>query len=392
MFPLISVLFIIGTVAITQQLMHNYFSFKNLLPIFISALYNYQDIYSFHSCSESDNFCVFCPHWQNKYFVLSTFYTFYLHTIIDKEGFLLMQKQQIPLKNSLILLLAAIIWGIAFVAQSVGMDYVGGFTFNAARSLIGSAVLVPLILVLGQKNSGSVSSHSTTSGQQSRKDLIIGGISCGICLCLASNFQQFGIKYTTVGKAGFITACYIVIVPVIGLFLGKKCSKFIWAAVVMSLVGLYLLCITDGFSVGKGDLLVLVCAFLFSVHILVIDHFSPKVDGVKLSCIQFLTCGILSGIPALLFEHPELSSILAAWQPILYAGVMSCGVAYTLQIIGQKNMNPTVASLILSLESCISVLAGWVLLGQQLSAKEILGCVIMFAAIILAQLPQKQKE
>ncbi len=140
----------------------------------------------------------------------------------------------------------------------------------------------------------------------------------------------------------------------------------------MSLVGLYLLCITDGFSVGKGDLLVLVCAFLFSVHILVIDHFSPKVDGVKLSCIQFLTCGILSGIPALLFEHPELSSILAAWQPILYAGVMSCGVAYTLQIIGQKNMNPTVASLILSLESCISVLAGWVLLGQQLSAKEIL--------------------
>ena len=272
------------------------------------------------------------------------------------------------------------------------MDYVGGFTFNAVRSLIGSAVLVPLILVLGQKNSGSVSSHSTTSGQQSRKDLIIGGISCGICLCLASNFQQFGIKYTTVGKAGFITACYIVIVPIIGLFLGKKCSKFIWAAVVMSLVGLYLLCITDGFSVGKGDLLVLVCAFLFSVHILVIDHFSPKVDGVKLSCIQFLTCGILSGIPALLFEHPELSSILAAWQPILYAGVMSCGVAYTLQIIGQKNMNPTVASLILSLESCISVLAGWVLLGQQLSAKEILGCVIMFAAIILAQLPQKQKE
>ena len=148
----------------------------------------------------------------------------------------------------------------------------------------------------------------------------------------------------------------------------------------------------DGFSIGKGDLLVLVCAFLFSLHILVIDYFSPKVDGVKLSCIQFLTCGVLSGIPALLLEHPELSSILAAWQPILYAGVMSCGVAYTLQIIGQKNMNPTVASLILSLESCISVLAGWIILRQQLSTKEILGCVIMFAAIILAQLPQKQTE
>ena len=310
-----------------------------------------------------------------------------------------MQKQQIPLKNSLLLLLAAVIWGIAFVAQSVGMDYVGGFTFNAVRSLIGSAVLVPLILVLGQKNSNSsatvetASSHPSTNtvyNVQKQKDLSIVGIFSGICLCLASNFQQFGIKYTTVGKAGFITACYIVIVPIIGLFLGKKCSKFIWAAVVMALIGLYLLCITDGFSIGKGDLLVLVCAFLFSIHILVIDHFSPKVDGVKLSCIQFLTCGILSGIPALLFEHPDFSSILAAWQPILYAGVMSCGVAYTLQIIGQKNMNPTVASLILSLESCISVLAGWVLLGQQLSAKEIFGCVIMFAAIILAQLPQKQ--
>ena len=382
--------------------MHNYFSFKNLLPIFISALYNYQDIYSFHSCSESDNFCVFCPHWLNKYFVLSTFYTFYLHTIINKEGFLLMQKQQIPLKNSLILLLAAIIWGIAFVAQSIGMKYVGGFTFNAVRSLIGAVVLIPLIFILKKRNSPSDSaskasgrsdtSSNTVSNMQEKKTLIIGGIACGICLCLASNFQQFGIKYTTVGKAGFITACYIVIVPVIGLFLGKKCTKFIWAAVAMALIGLYLLCITDGFSIGKGDLLVLVCAFLFSLHILVIDYFSPKVDGVKLSCIQFLTCGVLSGIPALLLEHPELSSILAAWQPILYAGVMSCGVAYTLQIIGQKNMNPTVASLILSLESCISVLAGWSILGQQLSTKEILGCVIMFAAIILAQLPQKQTE
>ena len=304
-----------------------------------------------------------------------------------------MQKQQIPLKNSLLLLLAAVIWGIAFVAQSVGMDYVGGFTFNAVRSLIGSAVLVPLILIPGQNNSDnsetSEAAASTTSGIQKRKDLIIGGISCGICLCLASNFQQFGIKYTTVGKAGFITACYIVIVPIIGLFLGKKCSKFIWAAVAMALIGLYLLCITDGFSIGKGDLLVLVCAFLFSIHILVIDHFSPKADGVKLSCIQFLTCGILSAIPALILEHPQVPSILAAWQPILYAGVMSCGVAYTLQVIGQKNMNPTVASLILSMESCISVLAGWIILGQQLSAKEILGCVIMFAAIILAQLPQK---
>lgn len=299
-----------------------------------------------------------------------------------------MKKQQIPLKNSLLLLLTATIWGVAFVAQSVGMDYVGGFTFNMARSLIGSAVLLPVIWFMGRNSSKKA---EEAQGSSSRKDLLWGGLACGILMCLASNFQQFGIKYTTVGKAGFITACYIVLVPILGLFLKKKCSPFIWLAVAMSVAGLYLLCITDGFSIGKGDILVLICAVLFSFHILVIDYYSPKVDGVKLSCIQFLVCGILSGIPALIFEKPEMSAVLTAWQPILYAGVMSCGVAYTLQIIGQKNMNPTVASLILSLESCISVLAGWVILGQQLSAREITGCVIMFAAIILAQLPQKEK-
>lgn len=299
-----------------------------------------------------------------------------------------MKKQQIPLKNSLILLLTATIWGVAFVAQSVGMDYVGGFTFNAVRSIIGSIVLLPVIWFLDRQKEPA--KHTAPEQQAERKTLVMGGIACGICLCLASNFQQFGIKYTTVGKAGFITACYIVIVPIIGLFMKKKCSPFIWAAVIMALIGLYLLCITDDFSIGKGDILVLICAVLFSLHILVIDYFSPMVDGVKMSCIQFLVCGVLSGIPALVFEHPQWSSILAAWQPVLYAGVMSCGVAYTLQIVGQKNMNPTVASLILSLESCISVLAGWIILGQKLSAKEILGCFIMFAAIILAQLPQKE--
>ena len=222
------------------------------------------------------------------------------------------------------------------------------------------------------------------------KTLIAGGIICGICLCLASNFQQFGIQYTSVGKAGFLTACYIIIVPILGLFMKKKCSPFIWVAVVMALIGIYLLCITDGFSIGKGDFLVLICAFLFSLHILVIDYFSPKTDGVKMSCIQFLVCGILTAIPAIILEHPNLSSFSGAWGATLYAGVMSCGVAYTLQIVGQKNMNPTVASLILSLESCISVLAGWIILGQKLSTREIIGCVVMFGAIVLAQLPQKE--
>ena len=309
-----------------------------------------------------------------------------------------MKKQQIPLKNSLILLLTATIWGIAFVAQSEGGDAVGAFTFNSTRSLIGSLVLIPVIFLLNKitpkdnEDESGVSSENSSSGNifSRNRTLILGGISCGICFFLASNFQQLGIQYTSVGKAGFITACYIVIVPILGLFMKKKCSPFIWAAVAMALVGLYLLCITDGFSIGKGDILVLICAVLFSLHILIIDYFSPKVDGVKMSCIQFFICGVLSAIPALIFEHPQLSAFQGAWGAILYAGVMSCGVAYTLQIVGQKNMDPTVASLILSLESCISVLAGWIILGQKLNMREIIGCVVMFTAIVLAQLPQKE--
>lgn len=301
-----------------------------------------------------------------------------------------MKKESIPVRNSLLLLLTATIWGVAFVAQSVSMDYIGGFTFNAVRNLIGALTLLPVIWGLGKTKAPEEKKRIQASSD--RKTLITGGICCGIILCLASNFQQFGIKYTTVGKAGFITACYIIIVPVIGIFLRKKCSPFIWIAVILSLCGLYLLCLTpgEGFAIGKGELLVLVCAFLFSIHILVIDHFSPLVDGVKMSCIQFFVCGILSGIPALLLEKPDLTDILAAKVPVLYAGIMSCGVAYTLQIIGQKNMNPTVASLILSLESCISVIAGWLILGQNLNSREIWGCILMFGAIILAQLPQKE--
>ncbi len=300
-----------------------------------------------------------------------------------------MKKETSTLKNSLLLLLTATIWGVAFVAQSVSMDYIGGFTFNAIRNIIGAITLVPVILIFSKQDPAA--DQNPADRQKARKTLITGGICCGILLCLSSNFQQFGIKYTTVGKAGFITACYIIIVPIIGIFLKKKCSPFIWIAVLLSLGGLYLLCIIpgEGFSIGKGDTLVLICAVLFSFHILTVDHFSPLVDGVKMSCIQFLVCGILSGIPALIFENPNITNILQAWMPILYAGILSCGVAYTLQIVGQKGMNPTVASLIMSLESCISVIAGWLILGQNLSSREIFGCVLMFGAIMLAQLPQK---
>lgn len=294
------------------------------------------------------------------------------------------------IKNAVLLLLTAAIWGIAFVAQSVGMDYVGPLTFNCVRSLIGGVVLLPCIWYFDKKRNRE---RRVPVIPGARKTLVIGGVCCGVALCLASNFQQFGIQYTTVGKAGFITACYIIIVPILGLFFKKKCSPVIVGAVALSVVGLYLLCMTGGeLAVNKGDLLMLVCALLFSVHIIIIDFFSPVVDGVKMSCIQFFVCGAISGIGMLIYETPDMGQILAAWAPVLYAGVMSCGVAYTLQIIGQKGMNPTVASLILSLESSISVLAGWAILGQRLSARELAGCALMFGAIILAQLPVGRKN
>ncbi len=292
-------------------------------------------------------------------------------------------------KSPLLLLLTAIIWGTAFVAQSVGMDHVGGFTFNCTRSLLGGIVLIPCIFLLDKINGKEKQEKQEHKNRGSEKILLTGGICCGTALFIASNLQQFGIKYTSVGKAGFITAMYIIIVPILGMFLKKRTGLRVWISVLLAVAGLYLLCITEGFSIGMGDFLVLLCAIVFAVHILVIDYFSPMVDGVKLSCIQFLVCGILSGVCMFLFEEPSLPAIGQAWMPIAYAGVMSCGVAYTLQIIGQKDMDPTIASLILSLESVVSVLAGWVLLGQALSARELIGCVIMFAAIILAQLPEK---
>lgn len=286
-------------------------------------------------------------------------------------------------KNACMLFLTAFIWGTAFVAQSVGMDYLGPFGFNGIRSLIGGVALLPCIYILGKIN-------KRTAGEEgSTKTLIAGGLCCGLALFAASSMQQIGIQYTTAGKAGFVTAFYIVLVPVLGMFLGKKTGWKVWLAVAMALAGLYFLCITESFSVGRGDIYVFIGSLLFAVHILIIDYFAPRTDGVKMSCIQFFVAGILSMFPMAAFETTTVEGALRSWGPLLYAGVLSCGVAYTLQIIGQKNMNPTVASLILSLESCISVLAGWVILGERLSVREGLGCVLMFAAIILAQLPEK---
>ena len=291
-------------------------------------------------------------------------------------------------KNAAILMLTAFIWGTAFVAQSVGMDYLGPFTFNGVRSLIGAAALLPCIWLLQILNK----KEGTVKEEGSRKDLIIGGIACGLLLFAASSLQQIGIQYTSAGKAGFITAFYIVIVPVLGIFLHKKIGWKVWIALLLALAGLYFLCITEKFTIGKGDIFIFLCALVFSLHIMVIDHFSPMVDGVKMSCIQFLVCGIVSIPFMVLTETPRLDAMLAGWFPLVYAGVFSCGVAYTLQIVGQKNVNPAIASLILSLESCFSVLAGWMILGERLSVRESAGCILMFAAIILAQLPDKKTE
>ena len=309
------------------------------------------------------------------------------------------------------LLLTAAIWGSAFVAQRAGMEQIGPFTMNSIRSFLGALTLLPVIKVRDRKKQADMTSADKrqTEGSwereaqeenevqdhtkyEERKLLLTGGICCGLVLAVASSLQQIGLVYTTAGKGGFITAMYILIVPIMGLFLKKRSGIKTWIGVALAVVGMYFLCITDGFRISYGDILVSLCAVAFSVHILVIDYFSPKVDGVKMSCIQFFVCGVVCAVPMLLWEHPEISRILHAWLPVAYAGILSSGVGYTLQIVAQKELEPTVASLLMSLESVFAVLAGCLLLGEELSGRELFGCVLMFAAIILAQLPEKNSR
>lgn len=311
------------------------------------------------------------------------------------------------LRNTFFLFLTAMIWGAAFVAQSVSMDYIGPFTFICLRSVIGGLFLIPVIIVLdgirkkSQNESANVVSsenilHIETEEKQrlswKNKQLIEGGIVCGIFLFFANCFQQTGIQYTTVGKAGFITTFYIIIVPLIGLFFKKYCGILTWIGVIIALAGLYFLCITQKLTIQRGDALILCCSVLYAGQILAIDHYNPFVDGVKMSCIQFLTGGILGAVFMLLFENPSVAMILSAAGPILYTGIMSTGVGYTLQIVGQKGLNPTVAALILSLESVFSALSGYVFLHQVLTTRELIGCVLMFIAIVLAQLPDIRRK
>lgn len=293
------------------------------------------------------------------------------------------------LRANLLLLLTAMIWGAAFVAQSVGMDYIGPYTFLCSRSILGGVMLLPVIAFRRRKGK---SGEAVPAGDG--KTLLMGGLACGVVLFIASALQQFGIQETTAGKAGFITAMYMVLVPLAGLFLGKKIAGKVWGAVAVALVGMYLLCFAGGKvgAINRGDLMEMACAVGFTAHILVIDRYSGKVDGVKMSCIQFFVCGILAGVGMFLFESPSWKDLLEAWMPVVYAGVLSSGVGYTLQIVAQRDTEPTVASLLMSLESVFSLVFGWILLHEVMSGRELIGCVLMFAAIVWVQLPGRKEQ
>ena len=281
-------------------------------------------------------------------------------------------------KYSLLIVLAAFIWGSAFVAQSVGMNYIGPFTFGMARFFIGGIVLIPVTLIFGKKKNGSEDENANR--------LLLGGIICGIVLCTASSFQQVGIQFTSPGKSGFITSLYVILVPIFGLFLRNKSTLVMWIGALISLAGMYLLCISETMSVNKGDVLTFFCAVFFAVHIIVVGRFAPFVDGVRLSCIQFFVAGIISTVLAFVFEKPDPAMMLEAAVPILYAGVLSCGVAFTLQTIAQRKVNPVLCSLLFSLESVFSVLTAWVIMHETLTIKEIIGCVLVFGAVVMVQI------
>ena len=285
-------------------------------------------------------------------------------------------------------ILAALIWGTAFVAQDMCADVIDTFSFNAVRSYIAVVVLLVIIFISGKLNKDKPQ-LSEAEKKRGRRDLIVGGVCCGTALGIAANLQQAGMAETSAGKAGFITALYIVLVPVLGLFLHKKAPATVWVGVVLAVAGLYFLCVNEALTLSRSDLLVMLCAFVFAGHILLVDHFTRTVDGVALSALQFVVAAVLSGLGAALWEAPTWEGIRQCVWPILYVGIISSGVGYTLQILAQKDANPTVVSLLLSLESVFSVLAGAVILHDRLSGRELLGCGLMFLAVVLTQLPQR---
>ena len=285
------------------------------------------------------------------------------------------------------LTLCSLIWGTAFIAQSVGAEFLEPLSFNCARSILATIFLFPCFLIFDKLAGKSVSLWGTED-KAARKKLLRGGIICGLALTVASLFQQLGMTYTTVGKGGFITSLYIVIVPILGMLAFKtKVNILQWISVVIATVGMYFICINEAFTINKGDMYILICAFCFSIHILCVENVIQGLDGVRLSFIQFATCSVVNGILMFIFESPSWENLSLAWEAVAYAGIMSSGVAYTLQIVGQKYVSSVLASMLMSLESVFAMLSGWLLLGQVLSSRELLGCALVFAAIILAQLP-----
>ena len=289
--------------------------------------------------------------------------------------------------SSFLLMLAAFIWGTAFVAQSEGLKEIGNFTFLCLRSCLAVVFLTPVSFAIMKRNrklegDGPHNENKTFFS----KRLILGGVLCGASVCFASLVQQYGIMYSSVGKAGFLTTLYILMVPLIGLVFRRKVKPILWVCIVIATCGMYFLCVTDVGGISVGDILLILCAFLFAVQIMIVDHFVETVDGVRLSLVQFFVSAVFSAIGMFVFENPDPQAISNAWFSVFYAGVMSSGIAFTLQIVAQKNLNPTVASLLMSLESVFAALAGAVF-GERLSGSEIFGCCLVFLAIILAQLP-----
>ena len=297
------------------------------------------------------------------------------------------------MRGNLLLLLASLIWGTAFVAQSVGMEHIGPFIFMAARSIIGALSLVPVILLQNARKKHLGQPVKMSAG--SKRSLLRGGILCGLLLTVAANLQQAALLYTTTGKAGFLTALYILLVPIAGIFMGRRVVPAVWLAIAVAAIGLYLLSVQSSLTIDPADLLLIACAFVFTGHILAVDHYSPKVSGVALSCLQFLVAGLLSSVMMFLFESPSVPDLLASALPLLYVGVLSSGVAYTLQIMGQRLTTPAVASLIMSGEAIFALVGGMLILGERMTGREALGSALMFIAIIgaqLAQIPKKEKK
>lgn len=288
------------------------------------------------------------------------------------------------LRGSLAILVATVIWGSAFIAQSVGMDYIGPFTFQTMRSVLAVPFLIIVIFLIERSPAKSIEKWL-------EPDLWKAGLPCGVALFIAAGLQQMGIVHTTAGKAGFITAMYIVLVPILGVFLRKKPPFTAWIGVLLAVAGLYLLSCVGVTQVNIGDLYLLGCALGYAVQITLVDQMGISVDGLRLNCVQSLFCGIFSGIVMFLTEDVVISNILSCWIPLVYAGIFSLGIAFSLQIIGQKHLEPTPAALIMSLESVFAVLFGWLLLHERMSTAELCGCALVFCAVILSQIPAKEK-